>query len=157
MSLYYPWSLTKIPQAMNYLIQWSESNPNSLQSMNSAPQKQNFLDKIRARVSDNLVPLQTADRVVALGLALRNIKIERKIRGRTCGGIITLSLPSVCVKIINMWKFRRTGMHKSSPALATIGPEGAYSFVSLESVENNLRNPFICCWACCLDDSGSRD
>jgi len=63
---------------MNYLIQWSESNPNSLQSMNSAPQKQNFLDKIRARVSDNLVPLQTADRVVALGLALRNIKIERK-------------------------------------------------------------------------------
>ena len=37
-------------------------------------------------------------------------------------------------------------MHRSNAALATIGPDGAYSFVSLDRVENNFRNPLNCCF-----------
>ena len=44
---------------------------------------------------------------------------------------------------MNRWKLNKTGIHRSIPALATIGPDGAYSLVSCDD-EKNRAMPFNC-------------
>lgn len=44
-------------------------------------------------------------------------------------------------------------MQRSRPALATIGPDGAYSLVSLDSDSKSFKNPLNFCCACCVFES----
>ncbi|KAK0115720.1 hypothetical protein ONS95_000020 [Cadophora gregata] len=68
-----PWSLTNIPQAMNYLIQWTDKH-----LFNPASHHRNILDEILTRVLETLLPLTIAQRGVVLDKSLKGTMKERK-------------------------------------------------------------------------------